>query len=370
MKRILSLDALRGYAILLVLFQHFPMVINNRIIDFMSKIGFAINSGYLGVQIFFVLSGFLITRILIKEKKNNDVSFTRFYLKRMLRIFPIYYLSIIVFGILITWKDSTAAFFYISNYWFISHNRDSHLIITWSLAVEEHFYLFWPLIIYKLDLKTSKTIIKYILPAIALIGTIFTIGANDHEQAAKIVGNVTNIQILSLCLGSYLAYIENKIISLKINEIWLLVGALIVLLVVGKFFNLASQSAVYSFAQYISPLMKLLAYASFGVAVTILFININNSSVFAKIITNKPVKFIGKISYGIYLYHFPIFCLLNMTTFQAKSITLLQCIEGLSLSLIVATASFYIIELPLLKLKDSLTSKFFNKKKELIIADR
>jgi hypothetical protein len=113
MKRILSLDALRGYAILLVLFQHFPMVINNRIIDFMSKIGFAINSGYLGVQIFFVLSGFLITRILIKEKKNNDVSFTRFYLKRMLRIFPIYYLSIIVFGILITWNIDKNAMYYI-----------------------------------------------------------------------------------------------------------------------------------------------------------------------------------------------------------------------------------------------------------------
>src|SRR5262245_41609925 len=144
MNRIPELDGLRGWAILLVLWAHFPFVQG---VEQVRHVAMSVGSGHFGVNVFFGLSGFLITRILIREKQEGRFSMKRFYLKRTLRIFPIYYLTLLLVVIFITARHAGWLALYMGNFVF-AFDLDPHpLRHTWSLAVEEHFYLIWPLIL-------------------------------------------------------------------------------------------------------------------------------------------------------------------------------------------------------------------------------
>src|SRR5215217_4621282 len=115
LKRIDTLDGLRGFAALLIIITHFPIIYN---FSFIHKLSKFLEFNYLGVDIFFVLSGFLITRILIKEKNTGALSFRNFYLKRALRIFPAYYVCIIIVALLTSWRKMGWVSLYLSNFYF------------------------------------------------------------------------------------------------------------------------------------------------------------------------------------------------------------------------------------------------------------
>jgi len=141
-KHLPSLDGLRGIAALLVVFYHFGI-----------EFGFHPPPGYLGVLIFFVLSGFLITWLLLKESSaTGTVSLSGFYLRRSLRIFPAFYgfwlfsIGVRILGHrTIAWGAAIASFFYVSNYYYsLVPGADTFMLHTWSLANEEQFYLLWP----------------------------------------------------------------------------------------------------------------------------------------------------------------------------------------------------------------------------------
>ena len=160
----MGLDGLRGVAILLVLVYHFNLIKNPRTLIESTWVHFA-QSGWLGVDLFFVLSGFLITGILI-DSKHQPGFFKRFYARRILRIFPLYYLFLIfafwVLPSLSTLHEDTALFgkrpthqwpffAYVPNLLFASEGQFSggrHLHVTWSLGIEEQFYIVWPLLIW------------------------------------------------------------------------------------------------------------------------------------------------------------------------------------------------------------------------------
>ena len=163
-----GLDGIRGLAILMVMFSHFIVVGKN--LDPLSPFGRFLHSGYLGVDLFFVLSGFLITGILIDSKITPNY-FRVFYMRRALRIFPLYYLLLAVSWLtvvfitpqdkpLLTGVDSMAWFWlYASNIgmavkgdWLNSPTWVG-LGHFWSLAVEEQFYLVWPLLVYLMPVK-------------------------------------------------------------------------------------------------------------------------------------------------------------------------------------------------------------------------
>ena len=148
-RRIRSLDGLRAVSIILVMISH---LIGVRGFLVPEAAGRVFELGELGVRVFFVISGFLITSILLRElAEHNSVDLVRFYFRRTLRIFPPYYLFVLVLAIvqaigLITLNpgDLSHALSYSSNYhpqrsWFVGH--------TWSLAVEEQFYILWPAIL-------------------------------------------------------------------------------------------------------------------------------------------------------------------------------------------------------------------------------
>src|SRR5436305_4475384 len=141
MQRIQSLDGLRAVSILLVIIGHFSFSIAQR--------NPVAHVGNLGVKTFFIISGFLITTLLMKEKeKTGRVSLKHFYIRRSLRILPLSYFYILVvaalamMGVVIeTRREFFFATFYLMSYKMDPHNSLAHL---WSLSVEEQFYLLWP----------------------------------------------------------------------------------------------------------------------------------------------------------------------------------------------------------------------------------
>jgi peptidoglycan/LPS O-acetylase OafA/YrhL len=159
-KVISGLDAVRAVAVSLVLLDHFMVV------EHLLGLHFALGS--LGVMIFFVLSGFLITSMLLKEyRRTGGISFSNFYRRRAYRIFPTFYCCWILTTVIeylahqLDWKMAAASFFYYMDYWRAFGPTDTHsnMFISWSLAVEEKFYLLWPLLLLFL-LRKQRILIR------------------------------------------------------------------------------------------------------------------------------------------------------------------------------------------------------------------
>ncbi len=176
--RIPDLDGLRGIAILLVCLFHFNLVATTpglfgRVVDA------SFQHLWFGVDLFFVLSGFLITKILL-EAKGSASYFSAFYMRRVLRIFPLYYLTLLVYlfvsivrqlhtGKPQDYLTQLAFWVYLQNWALIWHRAIGVIGHFWSLAVEEQFYLVWPLVIYWLSRRGLKRL------CFALIGIAFLV---------------------------------------------------------------------------------------------------------------------------------------------------------------------------------------------------
>ncbi|HET9746162.1 MAG TPA: acyltransferase, partial [Chitinophagaceae bacterium] len=202
------MDGLRGIAILLVVFYH--------------NFGFVkyFFFGWLGVDLFFVLSGFLITDILLKTVNKRDY-FKNFYAKRVLRIFPLYYLSLIIFLVILPQvKDLPIdlSFYVDHQWWFWTYLQNWFLIFYdvgntttaiqhyWSLAVEEQFYIVWPLVIFIVRKpKLLLTIAGFLLLAVICVRLyMWTIQIKDLNY----FGLYTYTRIDGICIGSILAILQ------------------------------------------------------------------------------------------------------------------------------------------------------------------
>jgi peptidoglycan/LPS O-acetylase OafA/YrhL len=155
-----KIDTLRAIAVLLVLFHHY----------FNEKITHWLSLGGLGVDIFFTISGFLITGILFsyKEKLSFSDSLKIFYIRRILRIFPIYYLYIgavaLIFGSQISHSHLIWASLFCENFYIISGGKTNEALTHfWSLAVEEQFYLIWPFLILVVNRRFAKSLIIFFI---------------------------------------------------------------------------------------------------------------------------------------------------------------------------------------------------------------
>ncbi|MDI1323155.1 MAG: acyltransferase [Algoriphagus sp.] len=287
---ILSLDSLRGIAVMFVVYYHwFPNIITK-----------VIPLGSIGVDIFFVLSGFLISGILLDKKfkvnnKIREVAF--FFVRRCLRIFPLYY------GIIIGLFFFSSIFpnpvpnywvyfvFYLQNFLFFDlqsfiGGKVAHL---WSLAVEEQFYLVWPWVILYID--------KRYLHSVFLIGIFLGVFCSIYFPNYLYKGNplvsvnpLTCIQ--SFCIGGYLSYlIRFSLISNSVEKFIKLLALLSI--------------ALYFLIKIFFP--ELLGFdrtlISFF-AVWIIYSLVSNKYDKFKLIFNSSILiFIGKISYGIYIFH-------------------------------------------------------------------
>lgn len=342
-----GLDGIRALAAFLVVSTHWP---NNML---------SLKFGWVGVNIFFVLSGFLITRILINEKPRSFKNYiSAFYYKRALRIFPLYYAYLIIAFLLILfftnryphllnytdWKTAYQATIHDFPYYltytynlkinlrYFIHMPDSsnrffgHL---WSLSLEEQFYLLFPFLVYFATLRTLKTVticVLIICPLLRLWGALYgTHMVSDHYWLGELFYSNTFCQADALFTGAALAVFNIKqarpyFTFFAITALWLLVGMIcFIYLRKSGYFLVPFKSFGYDFPGFwfdektpywfinIRPfyqysLVNLLAAA-------LILPAINGRSLFPAIFQKKPITYLGKISYGIYIFHAPVLAL-------------------------------------------------------------
>ena len=298
-----ALDGLRGVAILLVVFLH-----NFR---FMNYFFF----GWLGVDLFFVLSGFLITDILLKtiDKPN----FLRnFYMRRLLRIFPLFYFTLIICLLIfpnvkslnldISYYSNNQFWLwtYLQNWLFVFNEPygDKILLHTWSLAVEEQFYLVWPITI--LLIRKPKILLVVAGAALVLTGFARFIVWWYKVQDLSYASLYTFTRIDGLCIGCMLAlliHIKPGLLKKYTTVIVLLIASLNF----GFYFINNQQS-------FTLPYLAFIGYTTFAVLFGILVHEAvtGESKIIQFLFNNRILKFFGKISYGLYVYHWPVYILL------------------------------------------------------------
>ena len=287
-----QLDGVRALAVAAVVTQHYKMLIGA--------------AGY-GVQLFFVLSGFLITRILLAERENvatmgitRGRAFRQFYVRRMLRIFPLYYFIVIV-GIVFDVRNAREFAPWLLTYTFnlrmaaVGRVADTfgHF---WSLAIEEQYYLVWPWLIFLLPrrlLKPVALVTIAIAPLFRLYLALF-VPARHSRFLWGYYGTPSALD--SLGIGSLVAILlmsgESSANLLQRSMKWKVPVIALTLFVILKY---ATHGAIqYAFlntaaAAFFAWLVYTASYGFTGVT--------------GKILASAPLIFIGKISYGIYVYH-------------------------------------------------------------------
>lgn len=345
-----NLDGLRGIAAISVLvFHFFSFEITNYVeSDIYKKIT---ELGQHGVSLFFVLSGFVITRILINNKNDSNY-FSSFYKRRALRIFPLYY------GFLIFWffvmpfilegtnvdiipiSNQIPTYLYLQNFqWLTGLTQSGVPGHYWSLAVEEHFYLVWPLIVYILPTRfLQSTIIIIIILTIPLKYFLLEKGV--------IINKITPARFDQILLGALLAFFEfkryfaeNKVLIKKILFFSLCLVAILVLLILG----------LKSIYPNIKELLKynilgLLFFAFIG-----FLILYNNKHLINDFLTSNMMQYLGKISYGIYVWH--IFVLKFITKFMNTKIIMIDLILSIIITIVISHVSYNYFEKLFLKFK-------------------
>lgn len=287
-----ALDGVRGLAILLVILVHSTQIPLIGILDKVWQVGaFA---GWVGVDIFFVLSGFLITDILLREKTSENY-FLNFYAKRVLRIFPLYYLFL--FFTFFVFPQRPAFGF---TYWtFLSNILASRLgyfpapmlDATWSLALEEQFYLVWPLVVYFCETRKMKLVcMGLFLTALFLRIFYFLNGANPLTNYVLLATRMD-----SLSAGAFLALTR----SFGSTIPWKRILAFTAVPAACVFLVDVSHSA---------PWMQTIGFSLNAImAMSLLGILLQGPPVgISKVFESLPLRVLGKYSYGMYLLHVPV----------------------------------------------------------------
>jgi peptidoglycan/LPS O-acetylase OafA/YrhL len=315
-----SLDGLRGVAVLLVFLFHFGRL---------PFIKYKFEVGWLGVQLFFVLSGYLITRILLEQKEAKLATYLKdFYWRRSLRIFPLYFGYLIILTVLfitINLPDNfeTIAgylFSYTYNFSILSIGPQVNRVYThlWSLCVEEQFYLIWPIVIYFLSTKQ----LKILSIALIIIIPVFRFELYNvlHQTTIDPETLGTSVYWFSLshfdafAIGGAVNFLDEKLVGFKPST-WLL-GILSLAATVGVLNYLIISTeypiSVTSVGFEIHSVRNyefVWAYTLLNIlfAASIWYLVRHESS----LLSAKPLVFLGKISYGIYLLHFPIMGILS-----------------------------------------------------------
>jgi peptidoglycan/LPS O-acetylase OafA/YrhL len=352
-QRILGFDGLRAFAVVAVILQHIGFYSFLEKEKLIGASALPLVHGTTGVQIFFVLSGFLITKLLLQELAHTgSISLRDFYIRRCLRIFPVYYLVVgltVLMHILGTgvmkWKSLPYVLTYTYN--FIPQPAYSAILgHTWSLAVEEHFYLVWPLVFLLLVQRHSG--------ALFVSALVFFFSSILIKLFADASGGLTRAYFVdrwTVVAGGYIA--AGAALSLLLgrlpgNASWkrLLANPLSLVLGVLLFSNSVLSYEIFSGSKVLvlsAPVRGL------GVCLVIGWIYLNQSSALVKILELRPLRYVGMISYGIYMWQG--FFLSTGPGRKPDQTWPLDSGTGLALLIIVAPLSYHFFEKPILSLK-------------------
>jgi peptidoglycan/LPS O-acetylase OafA/YrhL len=341
-KYIKNLDGLRAYSVIGVLLFH-------------ANISSHFYYGWLGVQVFFIISGYLITTILLDSKDSKNF-FKIFYARRILRIFPIYYLALIftvIFAFIInsSIKDIWYYLLYIQNYrlsW-VNWNPQFPPLLnhTWSLAIEEQFYLFWPLMIWLLSKR------KLIILCLSLILTAFFV---KYFLSLKFPANPINwantfANFDMLASGALLAIILKKVDIKKVLISCLILSIFTLLIYLLVFYLKPSHHLFWETNVKLTEIdgqafiILVIPFIVFAISYLIY-----KNNIFTKIFfSNSIIVYIGKISYGIYLYHLIVFLIIDRYC-HINNIFIIST-SKFFLTMLISVLSWHLIEKRFLSLK-------------------
>jgi peptidoglycan/LPS O-acetylase OafA/YrhL len=346
-----GLDGLRALAILTVLVFHVGAFAGEK----------TLGGGFLGVQVFFVISGFLITALLVEEhERNGTIRLGFFYVRRALRLFPALF-AVVAAAVIYasfapndqlheTWREAIAAIFYWDN-WFHGLNIGNPTILlhTWSLSIEEQFYVVWPLLLLLvLGLAGSRWrrelwLLPLALAAAAAIARAGVSLAHPHSFQRLYFGTDTRAD--ALLIGCTLAlawargvprWLERLLVRLALPALAVLAALMWLATVPGR--------SLYVYGLLACSLASAVLIAN---AVT------GRPALLVRGLELPALVFVGKISYGLYLWHYLVFWIVRDYTggwSQATRVPL-----ELALATAVAVASYYVLELPIVRRKARFT---------------
>tara|TARA_B110000881_G_C18591935_1_gene528609 strand:+ start:898 stop:2853 length:1956 start_codon:yes stop_codon:yes gene_type:complete len=337
-----ELDGLRAVAVIPVIMFHAGL--------------FGFSGGYAGVDIFFVISGYLITNILLKELKDDRFSLVNFYQRRARRILPALFVMIFITTILallvmpteqlksyansvlsVITFTSNIHFYVVSDY-FSTTAEQKPLLHTWSLAIEEQYYLFFPLLLS--FFITKKNQLKKVLIALTLISLataqILTISGYTESNFYLIFSRAWELFVGSL-LALY--HLDRRNLSLTTKNLLSVVG---LICIISSFF-LFDDTTPFPSLYTLLPVL--------GACLIITCATPNN--IVGKLLSSPLFSSIGLISYSLYLWHQPIFSFLRMKTFGEP--TNIYFLMAIGLTFICAFLSYKLVETPFRKNKKLLT---------------
>ena len=334
MKYRTDIDSLRAIAVLSVVLFHAGVP--------------GITGGYVGVDIFFVISGYLITTLIWSDISAGKFSIARFYERRIRRIFPALFLVIaatLIGGLFILLPADldelaasvVAATVFVSNifFWDQSGYFDGPaelkpLLHTWSLAVEEQYYILFPIFLIILG-RFRRGAIPYVaIVTMAVLSFILSVWAVENKPVAAFYWAPT--RAWELLLGAVLAF--GTVPNIK-KDIWReLIAALGLVLMVGSFVVLTPET----------PFPGLAAAPACVGAMMYIHAHQNGLSVTGRLLSWRPVVFVGLISYSLYLWHWPLFVYARYINIEP--LTPMQCLGLVAVSAALATLSWHYVEKP------------------------
>ena len=347
---ITGLDGIRAIAVIMVLAYHLKLAL--------------FKSGFLGVTVFFVLSGYLITGILISEvEEEGAIDLKNFWLRRIRRLVPavmsmavvIIFVSTVVNRVIFTkgCKDFLASVLGFNNWWqifnkvsyFEAAGVPSPFTHCWSLAIETQFYLIYPLIllgIYKLAKSRGEGRAKRgllfagVTLLLALISVILMIVLFDPQQDASRVYYGTDTRAFSLLFGALLAILwDYRMVPRRLSaSVNMVLGSVsfAVLLVMTIAIN-GSSNFWYRGGQFVGTILTVL----------VIYTVLGRKTWLSRFLSNPVLKWIGDRSYSIYLWHYPIILLISKGIKASWWITLIEIV----LSVVLAELSYRFIETPI-----------------------
>lgn len=342
--RFAGIDGVRAVAVVAVIGAHSGL-------DWLS-------GGGAGVSIFFSLSGFLITLLLLRERaETGAVALGRFWLRRLLRLLPALLLMLIAVDALVAvlgdrlgddWRQAPGAtvpaLFYVYNWMLVLGAPTSVLSPLWSLSVEEQFYLVWPVILIVLRRRGAG------LRGLALTACALGVAAAaarfalvDPAALHRTYGTDLNVDLL---LGGALLAIglragHTRVVA-RVSG-FAVIPAALCLLMVFLFARVlgdpGTETATYLYYTVGLPLISLSTVVLVGFLVT------HPTAVLTRALSIRPLAFAGRISYGMYLWHFPVL-LAVAGVLEGRPVEVVF-VAALALTVAVASLSFFLVELPL-----------------------
>ncbi|MGA8103795.1 MAG: acyltransferase [Candidatus Acidiferrales bacterium] len=343
-----SLDGLRALSIILVILSHGAWYFGPRI-EYNPVFHFVIGNGLHGVTVFFVISGYLITNLLLREvRKTGTISLKRFYFRRSMRIFPPFYVFMAVMGIFWAihwipehWPSFLAAATYTWAYY--PHAHGYYIHHTWSLSIEEQFYLLWPLsvlIFYRRQKLITVSMLLILGMPVLRLAIYFLAPFLRGTEYFMIHGWADTIMV-----GCLLALLKGRPRWEAWHRLYIHGWTATLMAITAFLFNpwfatILPRKPAGVFVLAISPTITALCIGGI-----MIYVVENTDTIAAKILNNRVIRHIGVVSYSLYLWQ---------EIFTARQLPLLPW--GFLYAFAVAELSYWVVERPSLRLRSRLES--------------